>query len=224
MYYNNQLNRHSNNRKGGRGYTVKLARQLGIMLIIFLFLLLIKFADNETTTKVSSKLKEVFYNDFTEEATAVFESKLGGTISLTGGNNKEEEFYLEYLPLEGKVTKGFGDKMINPSTKKEELHKGIEIEAKDGAEIKAVFDGVVESIEQDTIKGSIVVINHGNNFKTVYEYVREMTLKEKETIIKGQILGKCSKSKGEKTNLFYFELRKNDVAEDPNKYMQALTK
>jgi murein DD-endopeptidase MepM/ murein hydrolase activator NlpD len=225
MYYNNQFNRfNNNNRKTGRGFSVKFARQLGFMLIVFLFLLLLKFVNNEKTSLISSKIKDVFYSDFTEEATDAFKSRLGesGDFLDNLGKNVEDDFFIETLPVQGDITKGFG-KFINEATKKEELHNGIEIKVKEGAEVKSVFDGVVESIESDSTKGFVVVIKHDSGYKTLYRYLKDCTLSEDDIIKKGQLIGTCGKIGKEESIKLYFELSRNDITEDPQKYMKAIT-
>lgn len=200
-------------------YIKRLSAQLMAVLIIMLLFLLIKYVDNNITSSVNEKLREIFYKDYTEETAQVFNSFLPDTYnSFLKITKQDKEFKLDYLPVTGKIIVHFGEG-LNPVTKKSEFHNGIDIETAEGAEVKAVYDGRVERIENDKELGVTIVINHGNGFESCYGNLSDIKVSEGEKITKGSIIGITGKDSTSKPNL-HFELKKNGEAVNPMDYIK----
>ena len=63
-----------------------------------------------------------------------------------------------------------------------------------GTDVMSVFDGTVKSITTDSYYGTTVVIAHQDGFESVYKLLDEVTLKEGDSVEKGQVIGKVSGS------------------------------
>lgn len=102
-------------------------------------------------------------------------------------------------------------------------HKAIDFGAEEGTSVLCVYDGVIESIEISKVNGTTVVVNHGNNLKTVYNSIEaDETLQEGSTVCKGEILGTVSTNN--KTEYLdgahlHFEVWENGEKIDPSKYL-----
>ena len=93
-------------------------------------------------------------------------------------------------PVKGKITSKFGNR-INPITKENQFHNGVDIAAPEGTAIIAPFDGKVEKSFYDDIGGYSLIIAHNNGYKTGYAHLKEKsTLNVGETVKQGQTIAK----------------------------------
>ncbi len=207
----------------------KTAYQLGIVLIILLVLMLIKYTKNQIGINLNKKIQSVFYADFTEKAQNVFNNTYplinnyinksptsGGTPSETN-----EDFIIEYFPVNGEITSKFGTR-IHPVTNKPEEHTGVDIAVAEGTEVKAVYDGTVEDVTEDETLGIVIVINHDNGFKTKYGHLSEIKVNKGDKITKGSIIA-LSGSTGVSTGPhLHFEVSFNDESVDPTSLLKTI--
>lgn len=104
-------------------------------------------------------------------------------------------------------------------------HKAIDFSAPEGTEVVCAYDGVIESIEISKVKGTSVIVNHGNGLKTVYNSIEASDLlNEGASVSKGEVLGTVSLNN--KTEYLdgahlHFEVIENNVKVDPNKYLPS---
>ncbi len=77
-------------------------------------------------------------------------------------------------------------------------HEGIDFTAEVGAEVRAVKDGVVESIFRDDILlGTEIVVNHGDGMKTLYRFVdANENLTVGATVKKGDVIATVAQASG----------------------------
>jgi murein DD-endopeptidase MepM/ murein hydrolase activator NlpD len=225
MNYQYPYNNSYGHRKKSEGtYLMKLSKQLAGVLIIMLVLIMFKYVKSGTTDIINNKIKDVISLDYTKQANAVFVSSTPNIKDLWNDFlnkfNISKEFKIDYLPVEGKITSSFGTR-VDPITKTTENHEGIDINAKLGTAVKAVYDGTVETVENSKTMGLMLVINHNNNFKTVYGHLSEIKISEGEMVTKGSIVALTGNT-GESTGPhLHFEIHKNDKAVNPMDYLNS---
>ena len=100
------------------------------------------------------------------------------------------------MPL-GEYTLGMehsGDNLIfNATLKQFQTHNGIDFKAEAGSDVFAVYDGTVESITNDVLNGTVVVIN--DDLKTTYRSLgSELNIKVGDKVRSGDVIGKVSDS------------------------------
>lgn len=102
-------------------------------------------------------------------------------------------------------------------------HTGIDIKANIGDDVKASYDGTVEKIYEDNKLGYTVIINHSNGIKTQYSNLdKKIPLKVKETVKKGDIIGKVGNSASFEINdgeHIHFAIIKDNEYINPEKYI-----
>lgn len=218
--YNNSFN---SRKKSDSTYLVKLSRQLAGVLIIILILLLCKYVKSGVTESINSKVKGIISLDYTTEVKTAFTNNAPNINEYVNNFlnkfNINKEFKMDYLPVDGKITSNFG-KTLNPKTKKEEIHDGININAKLGTNVKAIYDGTIESVESSKTAGITIVINHNNGFKTTYSNLSETKVNEGEMITKGSVIALSGKSGDGANSHLYFAIQKNNVAVNPLDYLK----
>ncbi len=121
------------------------------------------------------------------------------------------------LPVSGKITKHFG-KIRNPKLKTISFNNGIDIKTKAGAKVKAVADGIVSAVEWLPGYGPVVIISHGNKFRSVYGYVDDFKVTKGEKVKAGQTLGRVASSIN--GNVVHFEIWNKRKPENPEKWLK----
>ena len=122
-------------------------------------------------------------------------------------------------PTSGRLTSGFGYR-IHPILKKRRMHKGIDIVARYGSNVKAATGGIITYSGQMGSYGNLVVIDHQNGFETRYAHNSRLKVKKGEKVRQGQtiaLVGNTGRSNG--THL-HFEIWKNGEAIDPAHYLK----
>ena len=113
------------------------------------------------------------------------------TVCCQAQDNDREYWIDRYLsvsyPLEQiHVTSPYG-KRKDPFTGKASHHCGIDLKARN-EEVKAMFDGYVESIGQDSRSGRYIVLRHGN-YLISYCHLSQVSARVGEELLAGDVVG-----------------------------------
>jgi lipoprotein NlpD len=112
-------------------------------------------------------------------------------------------------PVKGKVLAEFA----------EPRRKGIDIDGKPGDAIVASAPGHVTYIGSGIPgMGKLVVLKHDNGFITVYAHNRNILVKEKQAVARGQKIAELGSTDAERPKL-HFQIRKGAAAVDPLLYL-----
>lgn len=130
-------------------------------------------------------------------------------------------------PIEGETAKIFSmDSLIYSETLQEWVtHRGIDIKAEKGAEVKVIADGTIKSIKTDPRYGISIIIKHSKGFESVYACLlnEAQGLKEGDTIKQGQVIGNVGNSgvfeSAEGMHL-HFEMTKDGDYVNPDIYVK----
>ena len=90
-------------------------------------------------------------------------------------------------PIVGIITSPFG-KRINPITKLEQFHSGIDIRAKAGSLIVSPMDGKVSSVYTNSIGGLQMTVKHINGYTTGYAHLSSTIAKLGQTVKQGEAI------------------------------------
>jgi lipoprotein NlpD len=112
-------------------------------------------------------------------------------------------------PVKGKVLAEFS----------EPRRKGIDIDGRPGDPIVAAASGHVTYIGSGIPgMGKLVVIRHDNGFITVYAHNRDILVKEKQAVARGQQIAVLGSTDADRPKL-HFQIRKGAAAVDPLLYL-----
>lgn len=107
-------------------------------------------------------------------------------------------------PVEqGRIFKEFGEyrnEKLNTVT----LNYGIDIKTNPEEEVRSVADGVVSAIDWIPGYGSIIIITHKGDYRTVYSHLSNIIVKEGDKVKLGTIIGKVGESLD--GNILHFEI------------------
>jgi len=118
----------------------------------------------------------------------------------------------------GLVSSKFGQR-VDPFTGKREMHKGVDIAGKEGAEILAVADGIVTWSGERKGYGNLVEIDHGTGYVTRYGHNKQQLVEFGDTVRKGQaiaLIGSTGRSTGPHVHV---EVMKDGRYVNPAKYL-----
>ena len=95
-------------------------------------------------------------------------------------------------PLEfSRLTSGFTLARLHPISNKWTAHKGVDLAAPTGTNIRASGDGVVEFVGQKGGYGNVVVLKHGKKYETLYAHMNQFAegLKVGKKVSQSDVIG-----------------------------------
>ena len=121
-------------------------------------------------------------------------------------------------PIDGIIISKFGT-FQNPNLKTLTENTGIDIKAKDGTEVKSVFDGIVTTITYIRGYGNTIILDHGSNFYTVYTHVSDVEVEENNYVEARQVIAYVSDSGSLDGSKLHFEIWGNREKLNPELWL-----
>ena len=121
-------------------------------------------------------------------------------------------------PIDGIIISKFGT-FQNPNLKTLTENTGIDIKAKDGTEVKSVFDGIVTTITYIRGYGNTIILDHGSNFYTVYTHVSDVEVEENNYVEARQVIAYVSDSGSLDGSKLHFEIWGNREKINPELWL-----
>ena len=145
-------------------------------------------------------------------------------------NNKEEQkpvvsVIVFDMPVNGTIIKDYvsAGVVYNQTLNLYSGHKAIDFAGEEGAVVKAVYGGTVESVEISKLEGTTVTIDHGNGLKSVYNSIEvNEDITTGKALNKGDAIGVIStnnKLEYKDGAHLHFEVLENGEKIDPYKYL-----
>jgi len=118
-------------------------------------------------------------------------------------------------PVSGSINSGFGPRGAS-------FHDGVDIAAPEGTPIRAVDGGEVIYSDQLRGYGNIVIVRHGGGIVSVYAHNQINLAREGQHVARGEIVAKVGSTGRVTGPHLHFEIRKNNTAQDPLRYLPQL--
>ncbi|MDP3730804.1 MAG: LysM peptidoglycan-binding domain-containing M23 family metallopeptidase [Candidatus Omnitrophota bacterium] len=144
-----------------------------------------------------------------------------GQRLLIPGTAKRQEaptrsFSKEFFswPLRGSVLSYYGSKMDRTK------NKGIDIHAAEGSSVKASRAGKVVFCDE-WLKGfgKTIILDHGDNFQTVYAYNSILLVSPGDVVEQNGVIAKVGRGGRAKEPSLHFEIRRNGEPQNPFYYL-----
>lgn len=116
----------------------------------------------------------------------------------------------------GKIIRKFGEQK-NTRLNTVTINYGIDIKTSSGKTIVAVSDGIISSINWLPGYGSIVIISHKDDFRTVYGHLSEIFVSEGTKVLTGSPIGTVEE--GLEGNILHFEIWDERVNQNPEVWL-----
>ncbi|KAF0215170.1 MAG: peptidase [Ignavibacteria bacterium] len=117
---------------------------------------------------------------------------------------------------EGRIVRKFGENK-NERLKTVTLNYGIDIGVGASQNVLSVAEGIVSAIDWIPGYGSIVIVTHRDDFRTVYGHVTGIAVKEGDRIKAGSTIGKVSESL--EGNIVHFEIWNERNYQNPEAWL-----
>lgn len=174
---------------------------------------LVEEAERKRKAEEELKRKEMLASTETKTKKEIIQTEYDVNLSTTSlGSFAEMKGKLNWPISKGKVVRGFGES-LNPKLKTLTVNYGIDIRASGDLSVKSVGEGVVSAVEWLPGYGTVLILSHRGNFRTVYGHLSEVFVKEGDKINSGGLIGKVSE--GVDGNILHFELWNGRQNVDP---------
>jgi murein hydrolase activator len=122
-------------------------------------------------------------------------------------------------PAAGRIVGSFG-RQVHPRFGTETFRHGVDIEAAEGAAIRAVYAGTV--IYRGWLRGygNLIILDHGAGYYTLYAHASELLVGEGEWVTAGQSIARVGETGSLTGPRLYFEVRYQGRPEDPEQWLK----
>lgn len=153
-------------------------------------------------------------------------AKMSGEVNYSGSNYgnlvlENKGFFAIPLPA-GSYTvssRGFGYR-IHPVFHTRKFHSGQDFPAPAGTPVGAAADGWVKVGWDPEGYGNFVKVTHANGFISVYAHLLSVSVKNGDTVKKGDCIGLVGSTGTSTGNHLHFEVRKDGQYLDPMKFLR----
>lgn len=99
-------------------------------------------------------------------------------------------------------------------------NSGVDYTSNNSFDVVSILDGIVINVYENKILGTSVEVRHSNELISVYQSLNDITVKEGDKVIQGQILAKSGLSNINKelNNHLHFELYYKGTIVNPEEY------
>ncbi len=118
-------------------------------------------------------------------------------------------------PVNGKINSSFGPRGAS-------FHDGVDIGVPEGTPIHAIDKGEVIYSDQLRGYGNIVILRHSGNLVSVYAHNEVNLVHEGQNVDRGAVVGRVGSTGRVTGPHLHFEIRRNNVAQDPLRYLPQL--
>ena len=165
-----------------------------------------KNSSNETTENTTQE--EINDNGNTENI-----AQVKSTTQMEKDADYLKKNYEFKRPVNGKITSGFGEREVTSKIMTKD-HKGIDIAANQGTEIKSAIDGQVIEADNNSQYGNFIKIKN-NDLITVYAHCEKLKVSKEENIKKGDVIATVGSTGNSTGPHLHFEIRLSNRYIDP---------
>ena len=136
------------------------------------------------------------YEDYVQDIIDEFQNAEDDNDEDDGVKPEGTDLKSMKAPLAGEIIREFTlDELVYYEAIGEwRVHKGIDIKPKDILLIESALAGKVEAVNNSEITATEIIIDHGNNVKTLYSNLVSANVKAGDTVEKGQVIGNVGKT------------------------------
>jgi septal ring factor EnvC (AmiA/AmiB activator) len=122
-------------------------------------------------------------------------------------------------PTDGRLVSAFGPQ-VHPRFGTRTFRNGVDIQAAQGTEVAAVYAGHVVYTGWFKGYGNLIILDHSNDYYTLYAHVADIHVKEGEDVRQGQRIGTVGDTGSLDGPRLYFEVRYQGRPLDPAEWLR----
>lgn len=116
----------------------------------------------------------------------------------------------------GKIVKRFGQNR-NAELKTVTVNYGVDISSKKNPNVRCVAEGIVSAIDWLPGYGTVIIVSHKGDYRTVYSHLAEIYVEEGDRIVTGKVIAKIGESVDGK--LLHFEIWSSRTNQNPEEWL-----
>ena len=116
----------------------------------------------------------------------------------------------------GKIVKRFGQNR-NAELKTVTVNYGVDISLKKDPNVRCVAEGIVSAIDWLPGYGSVIIVSHRGDYRTVYGHLAEIYIDEGDKVATGKVIAKIGESVDGK--VLHFEIWNSRTNQNPEKWL-----
>ena len=116
----------------------------------------------------------------------------------------------------GKIVKRFGQNR-NAELKTVTVNYGVDISLKKDPNVRCVAEGIVSAIDWLPGYGSVIIVTHRGDYRTVYGHLAEIYIDEGDKVATGKVIAKIGESVDGK--VLHFEIWNSRTNQNPEKWL-----
>ncbi len=166
--------------------------------------------DKKEYTAIETAVHDLYENKITPE----IQKNMGRVTRAGNGGNSYKAVSISFAkPIRATITSRFGSRWGS-------THKGLDFGAPTGTPIKASAEGTVTFSGWNSGGfGYLVIISHGNGVQTYYGHCSELLCNIGDYVYAGDVIAKVGNTGQSYGSHLHFEIRINDVAYNPERYL-----
>jgi septal ring factor EnvC (AmiA/AmiB activator) len=118
-------------------------------------------------------------------------------------------------PVHGKIIKKFGENR-NTKLNTVTLNYGVDIKSSGDLNVKSVAEGVISAIDYISGYGSVIIVSHKEDYRTVYSHLSEIYVNEGDKVKTGGLIAKVGESL--EGYILHFEIWNSRVNQNPEQW------
>jgi septal ring factor EnvC (AmiA/AmiB activator) len=122
-------------------------------------------------------------------------------------------------PTEGRIIAAYGAQ-VHPRFGTRTFRNGVDIEANEGRDVAAVYGGQVIYTGWFKGYGNLIILDHDNEYYTLYAHMNEIGVKEGDDVRQGQRIGTVGDTGSLEGPRLYFEVRFQGKPQDPEQWLR----
>jgi septal ring factor EnvC (AmiA/AmiB activator) len=125
-------------------------------------------------------------------------------------------------PTDGRVVTAFGAQ-VHPRFGTRTFRNGVDIEALEGTDVATVYPGTIVYAGWFKGYGNLIIVDHGNEYYTLYAHVADIGVREGDDVKQGQRIGTVGDTGSLAGARLYFEVRFQGKPLDPEQWLRGRT-
>jgi murein DD-endopeptidase MepM/ murein hydrolase activator NlpD len=122
-------------------------------------------------------------------------------------------------PVEGRLMDGFAHR-TDPFSGEGSFHKGVDITAPTGTNVRTTADGVV--VQAEMVAGGygrLIIVDHGGGFQTYYAHLSKILVHAGQELRRGEVIGLVGSSGRTTAPHLHYEVRVGGTPMNPYRYL-----
>lgn len=121
-------------------------------------------------------------------------------------------------PVKGSVVRRFGTFEVRGIAQRSQ---GIDIETKEGAPVRSIYDGTVVYVNWMNRYGNTIIVDHGGGYYSVYGHLQKFVKSIGEKVFANETIALVGQTGDVLQPTLHFELRFHDKPQDPGVWLAA---